>query len=408
MPGRTWVIAPDAGSLNVRWARLTSEKDVKKKDLFFHPHEGGDKTVSKKSTTGLVGHEHRAEAVKNDQQAAVTPTRYSFRSFDRQWIIPDPRLINRPNPTLWNNYSSRQVYLTGLERHSPTSGPAVTFAGHIPDHDHYKGSFAGRVRPLWSDRAATQHNIKPTFLTHLATAYGQPVRAEDVMAYLGAVMAHPAFTERFRSDLVQPGLRVPITADAKLFAEAVALGSELVWLHCYGERFADPAANRPKQAPRLRRENAPKIPASGGIPSAPEQLPDTMDYDPATQRLKIGNGYIENVTPEMWAYEVSGKQVLSQWFSYRRRDRSRPVIGEKRPSSPLESIQPEGWLPEYTTDLLDLLHVLGRLIALEPKQADLLIRICAGPLRSANELRVAGAFATPEAGSTKPKAKSKS
>ena len=45
------------------------------------------------------------------------------------------------------------------------------------------------------------------------------------------------------------------------------------------------------------------------------------------------------------------------------------------------------------TDLLDLLNVLGRLIALEPKQADLLNRICAGPLRSADELRDAGALA---------------
>jgi hypothetical protein len=84
------------------------------------------------------------------------------------------------------------------------------------------------------------------------------------------------------------------------------------------------------------------------------------------------------------------------------------VIGEKRPPSPLENIQPKGWLPEYTTDLLDLLHVLGRLIALEPAQADLLNRICAGPLRSADELGPAGAFAMPEAASAEPKAKSKS
>ena len=63
--------------------------------------------------------------------------------------------------------------------------------------------------------------------------------------YFAAVMAHPAFTARFKSDLVRPGLRVPLTADAKLFAKAVALGREVVWLHCYGERFADPAAGRP-------------------------------------------------------------------------------------------------------------------------------------------------------------------
>jgi hypothetical protein len=49
-------------------------------------------------------------------------------------------------------------------------------------------------------------------------------------------------------------------------------------------------------------------------------------------------------------------------------------------------------LPEYTTDLLDLLHVLGRLIALEPAQADLLNRICASPLLGTDELHSAGAF----------------
>ena len=156
------------------------------------------------------------------------------------------------------------------------------------------------------------------------------------MAYLAAVMAHPAFTARFKADLVRPGLRVPLTADAKLFAEAVALGREVIWLHCYGERFVDPKAEPAKAgAAPAERERADHS-AGGAIPSAPEPLPDTMDYDPATRRLQIGKGYVENVTPEMWAYEVSGKQVLWHWFSYRRRDRSRPIIGDSRPPSPLD------------------------------------------------------------------------
>jgi hypothetical protein len=238
--------------------------------------------------------------------------------------------------------------------------------------------------------------------------YGQSIKAEDVMAYIAALMAHPAFTARFAPDLLRPGLRIPVTAEAALFTEAVALGNEVIWLHCYGERFADAASNRPRQAPRLPKEASPKIPAGGMIPSAPEPLPDAMEYDPATRRLKIGAGYIDNVTPEMWTYEVSGKRVLWHWFSYRRRNRTKPTIGDKLPPSPLDSLQPEGWLPEYTTDLLDLLHVLGRLIALEPAQADLLTRICAGPLRSAEELAAAGALAMPQAAVSKPKGKSKS
>jgi len=412
MPGRTWVIAPDASSLKARWGRLIAESDPEKKELLFHPHlrnnKPGDKHIRKALSESLTGHEERLEAVIGDRNPAVEPMRYGFRSFDRQWIIPDARLINQPNPNLWKEYSTRQVHLTALERVSPSSGPAVTFTALIPDLDHYKGSFGGRVHPLWRNRAATQPNINPELLTYLAKIYGRRVKVEDLMAYIAAIMAHPAFSARFRSDLIQPGLRVPMTADARLFAEAVALGNEVIWLHCYGERFVDPAAGRPKQAPRLPKESAPTIPAGGMIPSAPEPLPDTMDYDPAARRLKIGTGYVENVTPEMWAYEVSDKQVLWHWFSYRRRDRSRPVIGDRRPPSALSSIQPDGWLPEYTTDLLDLLHVLGRLIALEPAQADLLDRICAGPLRSAGELRAAGALAAPEAASTKPKAKSKS
>ena len=51
---------------------------------------------------------------------------------------------------------------------------------------------------------------------------------------------------------------------------------------------------------------------------------------------------VENVTPAMRTYEISGKTVLDQWFSYRRRDRTKPLIGDRRPPSPLEKIQPDG------------------------------------------------------------------
>ncbi len=160
------------------------------------------------------------------------------------------------------------------------------------------------------------------------------------------------------------------------------MGSEVVWLHCYGERFVDAAAGRPKGPPRLPKGEAPFIPAEGAIPGRPEPLPETMDYDAAKRRLVIGKGFVENVAPAMRTYEISGKNVLDQWFSYRRRDRTKPLIGDKRPPSPLVKIQPDGWLAEYTEDLLNLLNVLGRLVALEPRQADLLDRIVAGPLVS--------------------------
>ena len=136
----------------------------------------------------------------------VKPIRYAFRSFDRQWVIPDNRLINRPNPGLWDDYSSRQIFLTAPEDRTPTAGPAVTLLGLIPDLHHYNGR-GGRVFPLWRDAKASEPNVKPALFAHLSAAYGKAVAAEDAMAYLAALMAHPAFTARFAADLMRPGHR---------------------------------------------------------------------------------------------------------------------------------------------------------------------------------------------------------
>ena len=45
-------------------------------------------------------------------------------------------------------------------------------------------------------------------------------------------------------------------------------------------------------------------------------MPDEMEYDEARRRLLVGKGFIENVPPAVWNYEVSGKRVLTQWSVY--------------------------------------------------------------------------------------------
>jgi hypothetical protein len=300
---------------------------------FDDPHDK-EQWNKLKSLPNLVYTDGNAFSLWRDGKLAGT-ARYDFRSFDRQWIIPDARLINQPNPTLWNAHSPRQVHLTALERVSPSSGPAVTFTGLIPDLDHYHGR-GGRVHPLWRDKTAKQANIKPALLTHLAEIYGKSNTAEDVMAYLAAVMAHPDFTARFQADLVRPGLHVPLTADVTLFDEAVELGREVIWLHCYGERFADPSANRPKRAPRLPKANAPGIPTGGAIPSAPNPLPDTMEYDPA----------IDGFALEKVVSRTSRRRSGRMRFRVNRSSGIGSAIGAVIAAAPLSAIN--GRLPRST------------------------------------------------------------
>jgi hypothetical protein len=404
MPGRTWIISPDQQSLNERWRRLLNIKDETQQAAWFHPHlrggRPGDRHIDKSGRllTGKrealislkAGLQARASedqnipAVSEKALSLAAPVRYGFRSFDRQWIIPDSRLINQPNPTLWQTQGPGQVFLTAPMDRNPTNGPSLTVSEVIPDLHHYAGR-GGRVFALWRDSDGTQTNVTASALVALTKLYGSTPDPVDVFAYVAGLLAHPAYTDRFKADLIRPGLRVPLTADKVLFAEAAALGREVIWLHSFGKSFAD---GRPAGPPRLPPGRRPEVLAGQGIPSTPEGFPDSIDYDAGQQQLKIGTGRIGPVPPAVWAYQVSGKQVLRQWFSYRKKNRERPQIGDRRPPSPLGDIQPDHWLPEYTEELLNVLNILGLLVDLEPRQADLLKRVVDGPLVTPEKLGV--------------------
>jgi hypothetical protein len=163
--------------------------------------------------------------------------------------------------------------------------------------------------------------------------------------------------------------------------------------------MVDPTDDRPSGPPRLPESRRPCIPKDGAISVDEDGMPDDIDYDPDNNRLVFrdehGNaaGAVDQVTPEIWNYRVSSDTpLIRQWFSYRKKDRSRPLIGDRRPPSDLNRIQTQSWLPEYTTELLSLLNILGLLIDLEPAQASLLDKILGGPLLTHEELANSGAL----------------
>lgn len=397
-PKRTWVIAPDSDSLVRRWRKLV-EAPVEQKELLFHAtmRDGkpADRHIRSIVKEAIPGFEPNPTPLIDEKGGCPAPVPYGFRSFNRQWIIPDMRVITQPTADLWASRSDRQIYLTALRAESPSSGPALTFTALVPDLDHYKGSFGGRVYPLWRDANSSVPNLPTKLLPFLSDIYARAVTPEDLFAYIAALTTHPAFTEKFQDDLSTPGIRIPFTRRPEMFDEAVRTGRTIIWLHTFGERMADPKEGRPAQPPRLPNDRMPRIPAAGAIPQETASMPDTISYDAGKKRLLVGQGYVEHVEPAVWSYEVSGKQVLLQWFSYRKRNRERPIIGDRRKPSPLSDIQPDHWLSEYTTELINVINVLGMLVELEPAQSDLLERICAGPMISGDEMRVSGALDVP-------------
>ncbi|MGW3961193.1 type ISP restriction/modification enzyme [Amycolatopsis sp. NPDC005003] len=388
-PNRTWVYAPDRGSLHARWRTLVQADADAKSALFYESRDANLRRVN----PPLPGYPTSASPFIEECGAPPQPVRVGFRSFDRQWIIPDSRLLATPRPALWSALGDRQVFVVEQHLHDIGTGPGLVFCSLIPDMHHFAGR-GGRISPLYRDSVGRAPNISPGLLRFLSSRLSLDVAPEDLVAYLAAIVAHPAFTTRFAADLKTPGIRVPLTLSPGLWEEAVRVGREVVWLHTYGERFADASAGR--------RPGPPKMPGGRpavriGIPDTEDGMPERITYDDQIRTLNVGDGRISPVSPEVWNYRVAGMRVVKHWCDYRKKKPS----GNRK--SPLDDVVATTWTPGMTTELLELLNVLELCVALEPRQAALLDEIMAGPLLAVDDLIEANVLPVPAAAKAAPK-----
>lgn len=378
MPGRTWVVGPDPDVLRDRWSALIAADPDDQPDL-LQEHKR-DRRMDTRLSDNLPGYETKG-SLGTEISPCEAPVRYGWRTLDRGWIIPDKRVINRPNPSLWQVRSAPgQIYLTALHTQVPSGGPSTSFAGLVPDLDHHKGSGAGRAYPLWLDDAGAVANVNPGLLDCLSNELGMSVSAEDLFAYIAAVTAQAAFIEECAGDLVKPGIRVPLTKSDELFSRGVELGERIIWLHTFGERYDNPEKGRPLSPPRAE-DPRPKV--TTAIPDTAEGMPEDSSFDPGANTLKIGAGEVSGVTPEMWAYETSGYKLVRRWLA----KRMKKPGGRKQ--SGLDLIVATRWRSTWTSELIDLLNVVSLLCELELEQADWLRSVLAGDLVSVSDLNAA-------------------
>jgi hypothetical protein len=391
-PGRTWVYAPTADILRSRWRTFLATPVEERRELF---RESRDRTLHSQ-VKPLPGFPHLQRTLAEESSPCPEPIQVAYRSFDRQWLIPDNRLLVMARPPLWQVRSEHQVYVSEQDAHEIGDGPALVFTGLVPDLDHFCGWGGGGVRPLWRDSTRSAPNMTKNLLNHLSSKFGVSVSAEDVLAYIAAVAAHPAYTRRFHKQLRQPGVRVPLTTDATLWNRAVSIGGQILWLHTYGSRFDDPAAGRPRSIRALVEHFGVKCLTP--VRALPERLPERLTYDPDNTSLMIGNGVFAPVRQEVIDYTVSGRRVVWRWLNDRT---ARPR--NKRRSSELDDIRTISWNRDLTFEFLGLLSVLTGCVLLHPEQERLLSEICAGPLISNDDLHDAGVLPVPAAATKPPK-----
>lgn len=378
-PTRTWVYSPSESILEDRWRRLVSEADPVRRRALMKDATGAMDSQFR----DLPGYEHdpRLPAIATlDHAAPMEPAIVvGYRAFDRQKLIADPRLIHRARAGLWAAAAlENQVYVVEQHTKQIRSGPGLIFSGYLPDFDHFKGSEGGRTLPFLHPDGSS--NFAPGLTAALAVELGVDVAAGDVLAYMAAVTAHPGFTQSFVVELETPGIRIPITKDPALWAQAVELGKTVLWVQTYGRAFADGAAGRPYgditfgQGPEriLNR-------------TAVNALPTGFTYNPETSEIEIGGGTFGPVTQDVIDYDVGGRRVIKSWVDYRAKDPA------GRRSSPLDDVVPSAWDFSWNQELNELLTLVTRLVALEPEQDDLLTAVLDGPILTSADLEAAGA-----------------
>ena len=394
---RTWPIAESQAIVKQRWRTLLRAVP-RDRDKLMRATDARDVIATPMPIAGR-GEKLRALKELDRDDAPEGVVRYGYRSFDRQWIIADNRLADRPRPDLWRVRGRRQVFLTTLTSTKLGQGPVLTVSPYVPDLDHFRGSYGAKnVMPLYREAAAASANVTEAVLAAFAAALDAPPMtkngpartgsttddrrpapemtptvdseaptAEDLTAYVYGLGGTAAFSERFGDQLAEAAgpVRIPMTSDRALFDEAVALGRDLLWWHTWGERFA---ADKNAKLPEGRALEA----------AAVSGMPDGFEYDPESEELRVGNGVFAPVSPAVWDFEVSGLRVLPSWLGYRMKNR------KGRKSSELDDIRPTRWT--QSKELLLLLSILEHTVEVTPQAADLLGRIVEGPLIPASDL----------------------
>jgi hypothetical protein len=259
-------------------------------------------------------------------------------------------------------------------------GPAAVVTSDVPDLHYFCGRGGKDIIPLYRDAAGTPNVAADTLSTITTTHQANDdsvsaITPESLFCYAYGILAGADYTDRFAEALETPGPRVPLTADPNLFAEVAAHGEYLLWLHTYGERLA--SHGRPDT-----------VPISDSITwgREPSRIPENsrdFSFDSDKSELHVADGVITGVGTKVWAFEVSGMQIVKKWLGYRTAKGAGRAASS---SSPLDHIRPTEWLPEWSEELLELLTVLDKTLDLLPRGIELLDRICDGPLIAATDL----------------------
>jgi predicted helicase len=331
-----------------------SREDLKKKIKNFLSLEDEDKKRKMFSET----EQRKIGRVDNHSFSEKNISKYGYRPLDNEFIYNHEDFLDRRRPKLQRVWGDDNKCLFTLpEGHG--GGPSVFLQNKIPDRHAYRGSYGGFAFPLWDNRRENggqqslmpnqYHNFNDELVQALSETWnGEETNAEELFAYVYAVLSAPSYSLQFSGDLAQSFPRVPFPRSADMYQKGVTLGEDLVELHSFANRYpADGSLSFHGQIEEIER----------------------ADYLQANERVVLtdeGSG-VESVSKEVWRYSVSGYDVLESWI-------------ERREGIDFDQ--------QLSDDLLDVIWILQETVALSDELDDFLGRLLEGGALTRDDLNL--------------------
>lgn len=143
-------------------------------------------------------------------------------------------------------------------------------------------------------------NIDKAVFEKLHKTYNKKITPEEILYYIYAVFYSNIYREKYAEFLKIDFPHVPFTSDYKIFQKLANLGNQLADLHLMKSEFL----NKPISKYQGKSDN--------------DRI-EKINYDEKAQKIYINKEkYFDNVSSELWNYQIGGYQVLQKYLKDRK------------------------------------------------------------------------------------------
>lgn len=229
---------------------------------------------------------------------------YSYRPFDIRYIFFDNNFLSRSRYDIMKNFLE--------ENNIGVVFGKTDFTAFITNKlaDEHLASSKSYIAPLYlyeEDETIIKEketNFTQEFIDFVNTKPYANATPEEILAYIYAVLYHPAYRERYSEYLKIDFPKIPFTDNIDIFTKMVNYGKELIDLH-----LMEKTPNY--QQIRINTNTNDYL-------TVVEKLNSKQRYKENENKIYINHTlFIEEISKEIWEYKIGSYQVIDKWLKYR-------------------------------------------------------------------------------------------